>query len=77
MTDEVITTGPLAGFTITRDPGDPGVQVLGLHLAGRLGYLRAQDEWTDLQEPLPDELQDAAHQLVRAGLLPEFAEVVS
>lgn len=75
---QTITTGPLAGFTITRDPADPMVRVLALHAAERLGYLRASDEWVDVDlEPLPDELQDAAHGLVRAGLLPEFADVVS
>jgi hypothetical protein len=57
------------------DPADSRAQVLTLHLAGRLGYLRAADEWVDLDEPLPDELQDAAHQLVEAGLLPEFEDV--
>lgn len=76
MSDE-ITFSPMAAFTISRDPADPCVQVLCLQVAARLGYLRAQDEWTDLGEPLPDELQDAAHELVRAGLLPEFEEFVS
>jgi hypothetical protein len=73
MSDGMIHTGPLAGFTVTSDPDDPMIAVLGIHLADRLGYLAASDEWTDGVEPLPDELQDAAHELVRAGLLPEFA----
>lgn len=73
MSDGMISTGPLAGFTVTSDPNDPMIQVLGVHVAGRLGYLAASDEWTDGAEPLPDELQDAAHGLARAGLLPEFA----
>lgn len=73
--DQAITlTGPLAGFTVTSDPDDPQVQVVALHAAGRLGYLAASDEWTELDEPLSDELQDAANSLFSAGLLPEFKE---
>lgn len=64
-------------FTICRDPADPYVQVLAIHVAGRLGYLRAQDEWVDMQEPLSELLQLAAHRLVQSGLLPEFEDVVS
>lgn len=73
MASDLIRSGPLAGFTVTDDPNDPRIQVLGIHVAGRLGYLAASDEWTDLAEPLPDELQDAARELASAGLLPEFA----
>lgn len=70
-------TGPLAGFTLTQDPGDPYVQVLAIHVAGRLGYLRAEDEWVDMLEPLPEVLQLAAHRLVQSGLLPEFEDVAT
>jgi len=48
--------------------------VLSLEKAQRLGYVRASDEWMDNGEPLPDLLQDAAHVLVRHGLLPKFEE---
>jgi hypothetical protein len=65
----------MAAFTVSRDPADPYVRVLSLHLAGRLGYLRAEDEWVDLQDPLCEVLQLAAHRLVRSGLLPEFEDV--
>ncbi len=44
----------MAAFTVTRDPADPYVQVLTIHLGGRLGYLRAEDEWVDLLDPLPE-----------------------
>jgi hypothetical protein len=64
-------------LTVTNDLHDPYVRVLTIHLAGRLGYLRAQDEWVDLQEPLSELLQLAAHRLVQSGLLPEFADVAS
>jgi hypothetical protein len=62
-------------LTVTNDLTDPYVQVLSIHLAGRLGYLRAQDEWVDLDEPLSELLQLAAHRLVQSGLLPEFEDV--
>lgn len=63
------------GFTVEPLFTHPEVAVLALDDAGRLGYLRASDEWTDGQEPLPDAQQDAAHRLVRAGWLPEFEEL--
>lgn len=69
------TSGPLAGFTVTNDPEDPAVAVMTLLVAEQLGYVRPSDEWVDgTGEPLPDQMQDAAHSLVRAGLLPEFEE---
>jgi hypothetical protein len=64
-------------LTVVRDPADPYVRVLSLHLAGRLGYLRAEDEWVDMQEPLSEVLQLAAHRLVQSGLLPEFEDVAT
>jgi hypothetical protein len=66
------------GFTVLsadHNPDDPQIQILVLHMAGLLGYVRPSDEWVDgTGEPLPDPLQDAAHQLVTAGFLPEFEE---
>lgn len=61
-------------FTVTRGLSGPASVVIALHTDGRLGYLAAQQEWVDGLEPLPDEIQDAATQLVRDGLLPEFEE---
>lgn len=51
---------------------DPEGYILALNVAQRLGYVRASDEWVNLTEPLPDRLQDVAHQLVQSGRLPEF-----
>lgn len=66
----------LTGFTTTSAPEDPAVAVLTLLAAEELGYVRPSDEWVDgTGEPLPDAMQDAAHGLVRAGLLPEFEEM--
>jgi hypothetical protein len=53
---------------------DIEVQVLDLNTAGRLGYVKPSDEWFDLSEPLPDDLQDAATRLFEAGWLPEFED---
>lgn len=61
-------------FTVTRGLDGPASVVIALHVIGRLGYLAAQQEWVDGVETLPDEIQDAATQLVRDGLLPEFEE---
>jgi hypothetical protein len=55
-----------------RDEARAQVRILALDAEGQLGYLRPSDEWMNLGEPLNDDLQDAAHGLVRAGLLPEF-----
>lgn len=61
-------------FTVTRGLSGAASVAVALHADGRLGYLAAQQEWVDGVEPLPDEIQDAAGELVRAGLLPEFEE---
>lgn len=58
-------------------PEDPYAAVLALDCAHRLGYVRAEDEWVDMCEPLPEVLQKAAHRLVRSGLLPEFEAVAT
>jgi hypothetical protein len=72
----VITSGPLAGYTIEPVQIFTAAQhrVLALLDADRLGYLKAQDEWTDGDEPLPDDMQDAANSLFEGGWLPEFEE---
>lgn len=45
----------------------------------QLSYLRPSDEWMITDDygtaVLPDFLQDRAHRLVEAGLLPEFQDV--
>jgi hypothetical protein len=65
----------LAGFTVTTVRlSDTALEVLDLNAAERLGYLKASDEWTDGQAPLPDALQDTAHRLLEAGWLDEFEE---
>ncbi|QFU87857.1 hypothetical protein [Amycolatopsis sp. YIM 10] len=70
-TDAIKQAVEQAGYTVVEVTG-PGVEVLALHLAGRLGYVKPSDEWVDGLEPLPDEHQVAAHILRDAGLLPEF-----
>lgn len=69
--DHVYPAAFAAAAWISRDPAG---YVLALREAGQLGYLKASDEWVNMQEPLPDRLQDAAHALVEAGRLPEFEE---
>jgi hypothetical protein len=59
-------------FTVVHGYGGPEAIIFALLLEERLGYLAPSDEWVDMQEPLPDELQDAAHALQQAGMLPEF-----
>jgi hypothetical protein len=55
---------------------DQQSEVLVWHMAGLLAYNLETREWIGGLEPLPDELQGAARQLVAAGLLPEFEGVV-
>jgi hypothetical protein len=55
-----------------RDKARAQVRILALYAEGQLGYLRPSDEWMNLGEPLNDDLQDAAHELVAEGLLSEF-----
>jgi hypothetical protein len=57
---------------VERDKARAQVRILALYAEGQLGYLRPSDEWMNLGEPLNDDLQDAAHELVAAGLLSEF-----
>lgn len=64
-----------AGFTVRPAFTEVEMAVFAIDGAGRLGYLRASDEWTDGLEPLEDDLQDAAHRLLERGWLPEFEEV--
>ncbi|MBP2331269.1 hypothetical protein JOF56_011654 [Kibdelosporangium banguiense] len=66
----------IPGFTVTEaDPATAAVSLLVI--AEELGYVRPSDEWVDgTGEPLPDDMQDAAHRLVEAGLLPEFEEAI-
>jgi hypothetical protein len=75
---ELINSGPLAGCTVeilTRPVfTEAQERVLVLLDEERLGYLKAQDEWTDGMEPLPVELQEAANALFAGGWLPEFEE---
>lgn len=66
----------IPGFTVTE--ADPTTAAVLLLLMGKeLGYVRPSDEWVDgTGEPLPDDMQDAAHRLFEAGLLHEFEEAV-
>ncbi|GAB3156472.1 hypothetical protein GCM10027258_62960 [Amycolatopsis stemonae] len=72
--------GRVIGFKILdHRPDGPAVEpvaaVLKLQQADQLGYVRPSDEWVNGQgEPLPDDQQQAAHSLVRVGLLPGFEE---
>lgn len=74
MSDLIAEGLRAAGFTVAPMFTDTERAVFALDGAGRLGYLRAADEWTDGQEPLPDGMQDAAHRLMESGWLPEFEE---
>ena len=62
---------PLDGFTVhTWTPSDNERRILDMDHAETLGYVRPSDEWVDEHgEPLPDELQIAAHSV--AWLLDE------
>lgn len=77
---ERITTGPLAGCTVSpitlADVFTPTERyVLAINDRGELGYLAAQQEWVDDSgDPLQEAEQWAADELARGGFLPQFAE---
>lgn len=73
----LVTNVQPVGFTDRAMFTDTETAVLKLHGAKRLGYLAAQDEWTNGDEPLGDAMQQAANRLYHAGWLPEFAAEVS
>lgn len=70
--ENVVVDGRM--YAINHGLDEPAATALALHATERLGYVAASQEWTDGWEPLPDEIQAAADELVRAGMLPEFEE---